>query len=186
MLLQFTLMRARPEIRLVAPAQAVAALRDVATAGDTSLLDDIVSIDLAYGDPPVAYTLGGILVEAVRIPHAGWPTGRLDVENIAYRVTLDDEVTVLHLGDADPRDNHFAQDSEYWAERRIDMAFPPYWYFLAPGGWEVLDIRLKPTHSVGVHVPEAMPDNPANRPPEYQGFDLFTEPGETRSIQTTD
>ena len=44
---------------------------------------------------------GPLLVEAVRIPHSGWPDHRADVENIVFRVTLDKETTVMHFGDAD-------------------------------------------------------------------------------------
>lgn len=178
------LMKAHTNLKLAAPLQAVSAMRDVATTQDEPVFDRITSINLQYGDKPVSHEISGIKIDAVRIPHAGWPTGRLDVENIAWRVTLADDITVLHMGDADPRDLHFAQDADYWAAREINMAFPPYWYFLAEGGREVLEDRLKPYHSVGTHVPEAMPDDPASRPAEYQGYDLFTEPGETRDIST--
>ena len=106
----------------------------------------------------------------------------MDVENIAYRVTLDEETTVLHLGDADTKDVHFAHDAEYWDRRHTDIAFPPYWFFQSEDGRSVLEQRLKPTHAVGVHVPVAMPRRPEDRPPELEGYDLFVEPGETREI----
>ncbi|MCI5046398.1 MAG: MBL fold metallo-hydrolase [Aquisalinus sp.] len=176
-----SLMKSQLGVRLAAPAQAVSALTALSDVTE-DVRQRITAVSLEYGDAPVSHSIGGIQIDAVRIPHAGWPTGRLDVENIAWRVTLDNDVTVLHLGDADPRDLHFAQDADYWAARQINMAFPPYWYFLADGGREVLNNRLQPYHSVGTHVPEAMPDTPANRPAEYQGYDLFTEPGETRLI----
>ena len=74
---------------------------------------------------------GSLVIEAVRIPHSGWPDRQQQVENIAFRVTLDAETTVVHLGDADASDAHFAHDGAYWRRRRTDVAFPPYWFFLS-------------------------------------------------------
>ncbi len=183
-MLQF--LKAQTAFKLVAPAQAVEALRKIASADDAKLFERVVPVALAYGDAPIVIEFGGLLIEAVRIPHSGWPASRTDVQNIAFRVTLDNQVTVLHMGDADTKDVHFDRDPEHWAKRQTHMAFPPYWYFLDPVGRDILDHRLTPLHSVGVHVPEAMPDDPAQRPSEIQGFDLFTEPGETRPIPTSD
>ena len=104
------------------------------------------------------------------------------MENIAYRVTLDGATTVLHLGDADTKDVHFAHDAEYWDRRHTDIAFPPYWYFQSQNGRSVLEHRLKPTHAVGVHVPVAIPSDPSERPADLQSYDLFVNPGETRDI----
>lgn len=163
------LLRERPELHLYAPAQAVSGMRDIA-----DVRTRITEIALEYKDPPLAIETGNLLVEALRIPHSGWPETRLDVENIAFRVTLDETTTVLHLGDADTSDVHFARDPDYWDRRHTHMAFPPYWYFQSEDGRHVLENRLKPGHAVGVHVPVATR--------ELEGFDLFVEPGETRDI----
>lgn len=175
------LLREQTGIHLYAPAQAVAEITALAAAADREALDRVHPIVLAYGDPPVTIEAGPILVEAVRIPHSGWPERQRDVENIAYRVTLDERTTVLHLGDADDRDEHYARDAEHWARRHTHMAFPPYWYFLSESGRHILEERLAPGHAVGVHVPVNVPP-PAARPPELAGVDLFVEPGETRDI----
>jgi hypothetical protein len=87
------------------------------------------------------------------------------------------------MGDADTKDAHFQQHGHYWAHP-IHVAFPPYWYFSSVNGRDVLENRLKPNQSIGIHVPARMPDNPEDRPVEYRGFDLFTVPGETRMIAT--
>lgn len=177
------LLKSQPRIRLYAPQQAVAGLRKVAKEQDSHVFTRVNSIWLQYKDAPVAMEMDGLQIEAVRIPHAGWPNERLDVENLVFRVTLDGDITVLHMGDADPNDVHFARDGGHWDARHIDLALPPYWFFNSTYGPEVLKTRLKPGHSTGIHVPELMPDDPALRPPEFEGFDLFTEPGETRSIK---
>jgi len=167
------------DIRLYAPAQAVAGLRGVAARDDEAVFERVTAIDLEYREAPVTLEADGLLIEAVRIPHSGWPEGRVDVQNIAFRVTLDEVTTVLHMGDADARDRHFAPDVAYWELRHTDMAFPPYWFFLAPEGRKVLDERVRTDHAVGVHIPA----DPAQRPASLMQHDVFTQPGETRVIE---
>ncbi|MFP6807532.1 MAG: MBL fold metallo-hydrolase [Pseudomonadales bacterium] len=183
------LLRRHPAIKLYGPTQVMDALKDVMNAVDKPILKQLNEIRLEYGDKPVAYTEDELLIEAVRIPHSGWPGSRRGVQNISFRITFnngaaDEKVTVLHLGDADTKDYHFAQDKEYWAKRTLDIAFPPYWYFSSRNGREVLEERLKPTYSIGVHVPSRMPSDPKLRPQDFQSRDLFTVPGETRILKT--
>jgi hypothetical protein len=157
-------------------------MRRIADDGGGDVFDRVTEIALAYKDAPVTIDAGDLLIEAVRIPHSGWPERQLDVENIAYRVTLDETTTVLHLGDADTKDVHFAHDAEHWDRRHTHVAFPPYWYFLSEDGRKVLDGRLKPGHAIGVHVPVEISSGPDARPADLDGYDLFLEPGETRDI----
>jgi len=175
-------LRARDGMRLYAPEQAVAALREAAHANDEALFARVTSIALEYGDAPQQVEIPGLLIEAVRIPHSGWPDRQTHVENIAWRITLDDQTTVLHLGDADTKDLHFEKHEEHWEQRLPHMAFPPYWYFLSDEGLRVLKDRLRPAHSVGIHVPVTIPEVAAEREPPLQDVDLFTRPGETREI----
>lgn len=172
----------QPGIRLFAPAQAVTVLRSVAGRQDEKVLDRVKAVELAYKDAPVTLQMEGLIIEAVRIPHSGWPEGRLDVENISWRVTLNETTTVLHMGDADPNDVHFESDSAYWDKRHTHMAFPPYWFFSSTQGPGILKNRIKPGHSVGIHVPVSISKTPSLRPRTLRDVDLFTEPGETRDI----
>lgn len=174
-------LRAQPGVRLYAPAQAAAAL--IETVGDErTVLERITTVRLAYGDPPRRFDLPGLVIEAVRIPHSGWPSRLLDVENLAWRITLDGGPTVLHLGDADTSDRHFAQDAGFWAQRKLHLAMPPYWYFLSSNGLAVLEERLRPEHAVGIHVPVSVAEEPAGREDALRHADLFTKPGELRVI----
>jgi len=176
----------QPDITLYAPRQAVTILRSVAGEQDQSVLERVIAVDLAYKDAPVTLKMEGLLIEAVRIPHSGWPDGRLDVENISWRVTLNESTTVLHMGDADVDDVHFERDADYWDRRHTHMAFPPYWFFSNQQGRDILENRINPAHSVGVHVPVSIPQNPSLRPRELRDVDLFTEPGEERDIDDTE
>ncbi len=176
------LLVAQPGVHLYAPSQAVTGLQAITGIENKSILKRVTTVELAYGDEPVTLDLEGLLIEAVRIPHSGWPTTRNEVENIAWRVTLNQTTTVLHMGDADPNDVHFARDAEYWDIRQPHVAFPPYWFFNSRFGLEVLSKRVKPGHSIGVHVPKSIADDPLKRPHDLRGYDLFTEPGEIRKI----
>ena len=169
-------------IRLFAPLQAVKGLQGVAGEKDEQVFERITAVDLAYKDAPLTFNMEGLEIGAVRIPHSGWPTSRLEVENISWRVTLNEKTTVLHMGDADPNDVHFARDASYWDAMRTQMAFPPYWFFTSTFGPGVLKNRLKADHNVGVHVPITISRTPSLRPSGLQGVDLFTTPGEQRVI----
>lgn len=175
-------MNARPDVDMYAPSQAVVALRAIATDADQRIFDRVKSVDLEYKDAPVTLIVDNLEIEAVRIPHSGWPTGRLDIANIVWRVTLDDATTVIHLGDADANDVHFATDPEFWSSNQPDMAFPPYWFYSSQDGLNILNSRIGAEQSVGIHVPAAMSNDASLRPPELRDVDLFTVPGETRTI----
>jgi L-ascorbate metabolism protein UlaG (beta-lactamase superfamily) len=173
------LLREQQAFRLYAPAQAVAALRDGAGPGDDALFDRVTGLDLDYGDAPVDIEAGDLVIGAAHVPHAGWPTRRPEVQNIAFRITFANSATVLHLGDADARVVHFETHPAYWEDRTIDMALPPYWFFGSADGIEILENQLDVIDAVGIHVPDSFSD-PANRPEAMFIRDLFTQPGETR------
>jgi len=177
-------MLAREEVELYAPGQAVVALRAIAGPNQQGIFSRVHGIDLEYKDAPVTLEVDNLLIEAVRIPHNGWPTGRLDISNLAWRVTLDSATTVLHLGDADANDVHFALDPEFWSTNQPNIAFPPYWFYSSDEGRSVLNNRIEADDEVGIHVLEAMSTDPSQLPPELRDVVLFLEPGETRPITT--
>ena len=182
--LMLSYLRAHPTIELYAPAQAVDGLRDVEDSADDGVFDRVHGLVIAYGDAPVRIEMDGLLIEAVHIPHTGWPERWTDVENISFRVTLDDVTTVTHLGDADVA--HFEKTAGHWEQRRSQLAMPPYWHFRTQERRDTLIPRLNADHAIGVHVRKDIPDEPSERPIELQGVDLFTRPGETRDIPAPD
>ena len=177
------LLEARPALRLFAPAQAVAGMREISAERLAAVASRVHAIALAYQDAPVTLEQGSLVVEAVRIPHSGWPTRQQQVENIAFRVTLDATTTVVHLGDADTSDAHFARDDAYWHRRRTHVAFPPYWFLTSDEGLRVLERRIAPARAIGVHVPANVPSQSDRRAPELRGHELFTVPGEVREVR---
>lgn len=167
-----------PAVSLFASAQVITALKKEDGADDIS--DRLKAFSLAAGDPPQELGFGPIDIDVVRIPHAGGP-GRADIENLAFRVTLDKAYTVLHMGDADPADRHFAPHQSHWDAKPLDMALPPYWFFANDVGRSIVDDRLKAKDAIGIHVPIAAASEGDRWEIRY-GAALFTEPGETKEI----
>lgn len=177
------LLAAQQTIELFGPEQAAAAIRKLVEPNDP-VLERIHGLSLENGAPAIDIELGPLLVEAVRVPHSGWPNYHPHVENLVFRVTLEDATTVTHFGDADPVDEHYAKNQAHWMERKTHFAMPPYWFFFSDEGRQILEERVGAVMSIGMHVPTKIPADPASRQEELRDVDLFTNPGETRVILT--
>ena len=166
-----------PQTKLVAPAQAIDQLK--ALSEFSSLQNQIVSIDIEYQDSPRAIYLEDLFVEVIRVPHSGWPNSRLDVSNLVYRVTLDGEITVIHMGDADPNTLHFQPYENYWQANHTDTAFPPYWCFYSTYGPKILSDIINAEKSIGIHVPVKVPQELIDSQKDY-----LSKPSETRTVHS--
>jgi len=175
-------LEAQPAVRLYAPAQAVAALRNEAGDRDGGIFERVTGIALDNGGEALDIDVGEISLTVFRVPHSGWPTRRTDIENLVFQVRLNGGTTVAHFGDADANPVHFRSNATVWSRRETDLAMPPYWFFLSSGGRAILNDIVRPASAVGTHVPTSVPDDPAERPQELAGIDLFTEPGEERTL----
>jgi hypothetical protein len=167
-------LKANPKSKLIAPEQAIK--RILALENSQSVMKQVTAIKLEYKDQPRTIKMDNLLIEAVRIPHAGWP-GRADVSNLVFRVTLNGSVTVMHMGDADPDDIHFAPYKQYWLKNTTNTAFPPYWFFSSNDGPIILSDRINANEAVGIHVPVKVPDTL-----KMIGEEYFSKPGEHQSI----
>lgn len=168
---------ANPEVSLVAPKQALEMMQADAN-WDEALQSRMTILDMEAEDSPEAISIGDITATAVRIPHAGWPApARAKVQNMVYRVTLGDGATVMHMGDADPRRQHFIPHKDHWQAKRTDTAFPPYWFLTSMQGRNILSDDMNVASSIGVHVPLKVPADLIE-----SGQDYFFKPGETREI----
>lgn len=147
---------------------------------DDPLLKRIVVADLKATDAPKIIDVDGLHIEVVAIPHAG-AKSRMSIQNLSWRVTLDDATTVIHLGDADTDDASFKRHAEHFAARRANAAFPPYWFFDSEAGKAIIATYLDAEQVIGIHVPS----NAIGQGDEWRkraGGDLFTDPGETRAL----
>ena len=163
---------AQPSVHLFAPKQAVDRLL-LAVEPDADIAGRIHAFKLKEGDPAQMETTGDIQAEAVRIPHSG---NRPTIENTVFRVTLNDDITVMHMGDADVDMKHYRPHKAHWNAKETDMAFPPYWMLTYQGGPEILDY-MNIRDSVGTHVPIKVPNDLKRSRADY-----FSVPGETRAI----
>ena len=102
---------------------------------------------------------------------------------VGQTVTLDDATTVMHLGDADAGRQHYEVHESHWKARTTDLAMVPVWLMLTDRGRHVLNEHVDAEHEVGIHVYKSVPDEAEERPPEFEGLDIFTEPGEIRQFE---
>ncbi|MEM9669463.1 MAG: MBL fold metallo-hydrolase [Pseudomonadota bacterium] len=168
---------AHPEALIVAPQQAIDTMLATGAVTDT-LAARFISMDMDYGAEPVSLPFADLIVEAVRIPHAGGERRR-PIQNFAYRVTLENTATVMHLGDADPEAEDFGAYGDHWDGRETDMAFPPYWFFLSESGQAAVSSTLNAAEHIGVHVPIFVP-----KVLRDTGATYFSVPGEVRGFET--
>ena len=166
-----------PDTLIIAPPQAFAEIEKTGKVTD-SLRTRFVPMGLDYGADPLSVQFEGLSVEAVRIPHAGG-AGRRAIENLVYRVTLEGEATVMHMGDADPALEHFTPFADHWQAKETGTAFPPYWFFLSAEGTQIVDEVLNTADAIGVHVPVSVPDDLA-----ASGRHYFGDPGGVRTLKT--
>ena len=173
----FAYLQKNREVNVFLPEQGAKHLRELAR-DDDQIIERIIAFKLTEGGKPKKVEKDGLKVDAVRIPHSGWPRpDRKGVNNIVFRVTLDDGVTVMHMGDADINDQHFAPYESHWRKTHTHQAFPPYWYFGNEEGNTILTKRLQVGHATGIHVPIKVPDGLAK-----SDYDYFSKPGESRVI----
>ena len=165
-----------PDTQLFASKQAVDQV--LALDKGEKISSQLHAIELAYQDPPKRLVVDDLKIDVVRIPHSGWPNRHIDVSNLLFRVTLDDAVTVIHMGDADPNDVHFFPYDDLWKSTQTDMSFPPYWFYMSTFGPGILENGLNTKESIGIHVPVEVPVELINSGEKY-----FSNPSEEHQLK---
>lgn len=172
-------LRARPEVTVFASEQVIEAL--IKDTGD-EFKDRYRSFALEQGGPDIQVSVGSLSIGVAAIPHAGGPRRR-SIQNLAFRVQVDDGVTVVHLGDATTETRWFDHLEDFFEP--VDVAFPPYWFLTDESGQKVLDTVIQTETIIGVHVPSAARGQ-GDRWRSEAGGDLFTDPGEMRVFKDSD
>ncbi|MCB1635991.1 MAG: hypothetical protein KDI51_15490, partial [Xanthomonadales bacterium] len=173
-------LRAHPQVPLYGSSQTRAAIVEVVGADDP-VLQRVVAVDISPTDPPKQLELDGLIIEVVAIPHAG---NRPEIENLSWRVTLDEETTVTHFGDAATVAEDFDRHAEHFAARRSQAAFPPHWFFEDPQGRAIMAQHFNAEQIIGIHVPAAAAGK-GDAVRAQLGGDLFTDPGESRELTSS-
>ena len=173
-------LKANAQVQVYTSSQVI----DQLTKADAGLASRLHAFELKSGEVSARVKLGALEIDAARLPHVGGER-TATIENLAFRVTLNNQVTVMHLGDADPVIQVFAPLQSHWDAKVLDVSFPPYWFLSGADGKQILDEHLNSKSVIGVHVPtEAMSDAQSWRS-EHAG-DLFIFPGETRAINSAE
>lgn len=173
-----TFLRARPTVTAFGPVALRTALE--ARGAEASVLERVVPFTTLPGGTPEARTHDGLVVEVVAVPHAN-PQRFPGLQNLAFRVVLEEELTVTHLGDANPDPDAFAEQAGHWAARHTHGLFPPYWFQASRAGRNILAEFFEADAVIGIHVPrEAMRDPASFR--ARLGGDAFVVPGEVRAL----
>ena len=163
------------EVVLIAPQQAIEQMLE--NGMDESLLERTKGQKMQPGESPKVLEFGSIRVEVLRIPHAGWPSWQ-DVDNFLYRVVLNKQTSVMHLGDADDNQIHFQPYQEHLQANPTQVSFPPFWFLVSPEGQFITDQMLNTEKTIGIHVPVKVPPNL-----KASGRSYFSKPEESIQIE---
>ncbi|MEP3050768.1 MAG: MBL fold metallo-hydrolase [Erythrobacter sp.] len=150
------LLAAQSGVQLIAPAQAIEAMQAHQLWQD-GFADRVTSVTLENGADAMRFEIAGAQVEAIRTPHAGWPDRHAQVHNITFRISAPSGARVMHMGDADPAEEHFAPHSTFFANARTGLAFVPFWFLNEEDADHLFDQTLNVEQPVGVHVPVSTP-----------------------------
>ena len=170
-------LRAHPTVRLYAGLDVIGAIHAADVSADDPISKQLVTIHVARGEPPKTISIEGLVIEAFPIPHAG----NGPMPHYAYRVTLDQATTVMHLGDADAAENHYTPYQVVLQSKTTDAAFVPTWILSSASGRRVLQQIIKPVQAIGIHVEDKHRASAAKFRKELDA-DAFVDPGETRVI----
>ncbi len=162
------------KVILVAPKQVIEKLKPLS--GYQAIANQMHGISMKIGDQPKELFIEGIHVEVVRIPHVGWPE-KADVENLVYRLTLHDEVTVMHMGDADIKSEHYQPYIKFWSKKVTHHAFIPHVFAMTSDSKQIVRDLLNIKEVTYIHVPSESPQNL-----KQSMDDFFSIPGEIRKI----
>lgn len=166
-----------PKVKLFASAQAITSVNAIIKQQNITLNQkNLVAVTLDFGSKPWRYQGDNFNLDAVRIPHAGWPA-RADVENLIFRVKFANGESVMHMGDADPDDDHYLPYRSFWAQQQVDVNFPPYWFFISAEGRDILFDIIKAKKNIGIHVPVEVPKRL-----KQQTKDYFSTPGKVYQL----
>ncbi|MDJ0644190.1 MAG: MBL fold metallo-hydrolase [Erythrobacter sp.] len=155
------MLAAQPDLRLVAPNQAIERMREV-DEWDPTFAVRITAISLDNGEQAESFQIGSARIEAFRSPHSGWPDRHADVHNITFRVSAASGQAmvhcVMHLGDADPGTEFFGPHPEFLSSARTGLAIVPFWFFGEDKAEALVEETLNAEAAVGMHVPAQEPE----------------------------
>ena len=130
------------QAQLISSPQVLAALK--AAAKDFSAIQHRVT----PVRPPQTLVQEEMSVEFLSLAHTG--AENQEILNLGHLITMGG-VKILHVGDAEPNPENFAPYS--LAEKKIDVAIVPYWYFGSEAGGRVITEEIQARTLIACHIP---------------------------------
>ena len=138
-------LEAHPETLFASSPEVIASLREILPA-DSDITDRLREILPEPGETEILER-GEIRVEFLRLQHGGQRWTKL--QNLGHIIQLGGK-SFLHVGDAATSPENF---SPYrLAERQLDVAFVPIWFFSQPSGQVVIREHFASRHHIAVHI----------------------------------
>jgi len=100
-----------------------------------------------------------------------------DIENLVFRVSIQDSPTIAHLGDATQEKKWYPPLREFF--KPVDIALVPSWFITMDEAKEIADEFLRDAYIIGIHLP-AESKGMGEEYREHFKKDMFTDPGERR------
>ncbi len=142
-------LRGNPDSALISSPQVVESMRSGAQVF-REIRKQVSEIALKKGESKI-FAHEEMSVEMMLLAHGG-ERNRGIVQNYGHLITMGGS-KILHIGDADLDPSVF---SPYrFAERDIDVALIPYWFFTSEVGIKILDEEIRAKSVVACHIPAA-------------------------------
>jgi len=170
-------LRTHSSVRLLAPGQVIDALTK---AGADDVKRQLLRVEVSPGETPVDVPVKGFKIKVAAVPHIG--DKFKDVENLIFRVSIENSPTIAHLGDAAPENHWYPFLKDFFLP--VDVALVPLWFITMDEGKEIVSEYIYGSHVIGIHLPSEARGLGKEYRDHYQN-DMFTDPGERRAYDSS-
>jgi len=169
-----TYLKSAPQVQLFAPKQAVDKLS--AQPEYSKIVDQVISLSLGINDKAKHFEVNGMQIEVLRVAHA-FGEEMKGVENIIYRVTMENGLTVMHFGDAETSLDYYKKFKTFFQKKNTHHVFLPHIFAVDEHDENAIKKTFNANAITYMHVPVSfLSDEMIDKK------DFFTEPSDIRTI----
>jgi len=169
-----TYLKSAPQVKLFAPKQAVNELKSQPEY--PKIAKQIISLSLGINDKAKHFELNGMQIDILRVAHV-FGEKMKGVENIIYRVTMENGLTVMHFGDAETSLDYYEKFKTFFQEKTTHHVFLPHIFAVNEHDENAIKKTFNANSITYMHVPLSFLSN------EMIGEkDFFVEPNDKRTI----
>ncbi|MFT5758434.1 MAG: L-ascorbate metabolism protein UlaG (beta-lactamase superfamily) [Alteromonadaceae bacterium] len=170
-----TYLKSAPQVKLFAPKQAVDKLNTQPEY--PKIADQIISLSLGINDQTKHVDVNGMQIDMLRVPHA-FGDKMKGVENIIYRVTMENGLTVMHFGDAETSLDYYKKFKMFFQEKTTHHVFLPHIFAINEHDENAIKETFNANAITYMHVPISfLSDTMIDKK------DFFTKPNDKRIIR---